>query len=101
MLEAVFFRRPGLLAGSRTGTSLACEAITTSAVVPPARWTADRAVVVQLRGDRDLTVAEDDSRSSASPSTRHSRFACANDTVVITGERVADPGVTYAPERIG
>jgi hypothetical protein len=59
MLEAVFFRRPGLLAGSRTGPSLACEAITTSAVVPPARWTADRAVVVQLRGDRDLTVAED------------------------------------------
>jgi hypothetical protein len=43
----------------------------------------------------------DDLRSSASPSAWHSCFACASDTLVISGQLVADPGDAYAPGRIG
>jgi hypothetical protein len=44
---------------------------------------------------------EDDLRSSPSSSTWHSCFACASDTVVITGQPVAYPSDAYAPGRIG
>ena len=48
-----------------------------------------------------LPPGPDDLRPSASSPTWHSGFACASDTVVITGQPVADPGDAYAPGPIG
>jgi len=44
--------------------------------------------------------ASDELRSSASSSACRTSFAFVSDTVVITGQPVADPGVAYAIGRL-
>jgi hypothetical protein len=64
----------------------------------PAR---DEEQTITLLAQPDFTSSADDLRSSAGLSTWRSCFVCAGDTVVLTGQLVAKPGVAYAHERIG
>ena len=63
--------------------------------------TRDEEQTITLLAQPDFTSSADDLGSSAGLSTWRSCCVCASDTVALTGQLVAEPGVAYAHERSG